>query len=239
MSGAKNVTAWIDHTFYPFSRDGWDNDLFRTLVASSLKKEFKILDLGAGAGIIPQMNFRNQVKYVAGIDPDRRVMSNPYLDFAQVGSAESIPFPNGFFDLVLSSNVFEHLSDPGAAMEEVRRVLRPGGLFLIKTPNCLHYVPLIARLTPHSFHQMVNRLRGRSSSNTFRTLYRGNSVRTLGRLASESGLSVVQIQTVEGRPEYLRIFWPTYLIGVLYERLVNRIKHFGAFRVLLLAVFKR
>ena len=61
----------------------------------------------------------------------------------KIGMEESIPYANETFDLVFSDNVVEHLSDPNAVLNEVRRVLKPGGLFFAKTPNKKHYMPLI------------------------------------------------------------------------------------------------
>jgi SAM-dependent methyltransferase len=44
-------------------------------------------------------------------------------------------FPGNTFDLVLASHLIEHLNDPAAFVREVRRVLVPGGVFLVTTPN--------------------------------------------------------------------------------------------------------
>ena len=45
----------------------------------------------------------------------------------KVGAAESIPFPDGSFDAVLSFDVLEHVQDPRRAFREIHRVLRAGG----------------------------------------------------------------------------------------------------------------
>jgi SAM-dependent methyltransferase len=45
-----------------------------------------------------------------------------------------IDLPDGAFDLILCSHVLEHVTDDRAAMSELRRVLRPGGLCLVLTP---------------------------------------------------------------------------------------------------------
>jgi SAM-dependent methyltransferase len=50
-----------------------------------------------------------------------------------VGSAESLPYPDASFDLVLCTQVLEHLDDPLAAIREMHRVLRPGGVALLST----------------------------------------------------------------------------------------------------------
>jgi predicted nicotinamide N-methyase len=50
-----------------------------------------VLDIGAGAGIVSQMNFKGLARRIHGIDPDPRVLENPYLNQASIGNAEHIP----------------------------------------------------------------------------------------------------------------------------------------------------
>lgn len=100
-------------------------------------------------------------------------------------------------------------------------------------------MPLIARLTPHAFHRWVVRWRGRAGDDVFPTRYRANSPAAIKRLAATAGLEVVRIELIEGRPEYLRFSTPTYLLGWLYERLVNRVPALARFRVLLIAELRK
>lgn len=50
-----------------------------------------------------------------------------------LGSAETLPFRDGSFDVVLSTQMIAYLDDPRAGLAEWRRVLRPGGLLLLGT----------------------------------------------------------------------------------------------------------
>ena len=59
------------------------------------------------------------------------------------------------------------------------------------------------------------------------------------RLAAGAGLDVVKIDLIEGRPEYLRFSVPTYLLGWLYERLVNQVPGLWRLRVLLIAELRK
>jgi SAM-dependent methyltransferase len=233
------LTDLIDRKLYPGVGSNWDDELLRESVLRRLKPEMCVLDLGAGRGLVAQMAFRGLARRVVGVDLDPRVGSNPNLDEGIVASATQLPFPASSFDLVVCDNVLEHVDEPARVMSEVARVLRPGGRFLAKTPNRKHYMPLISRMTPTSFHRWVNRLRGRNESDTFRTQYRINTPRDVELHARSCGLEVEKIRLIEGRPEYLRIAAVTYLVGAVYERLVNSTDMLARFRISMLIELRK
>ena len=230
---------WLDRFLYPGFSDHWDDWLFRREILKYLNSSTVLLDLGAGAGILPQMDFRDHVSLAGGIDIEPCVLNNPFLHEARVGNVEQLPWADKTFDVVVSNNVLEHLSQPATVFSEVRRVLKPGGVFLAKTPSSLHYVALLARCTPHRFHQWFNERRGRAAKDTFPTRYRANSVGRLRRYCLYAGLLVKDIQHIEGRPEYLRFSVPSYLAGAFYERVVNGTRILSSFRVVLIAVMRK
>ena len=53
----------------------------------------------------------------------------------RTGTLETAAFPEAYFDLVHSSHVIEHVPDPGAFVDEIRRVLKPGGWCVTVTPS--------------------------------------------------------------------------------------------------------
>ncbi|MDZ4138562.1 MAG: class I SAM-dependent methyltransferase [Erythrobacter sp.] len=233
------LVAWLDRRFYPEHGRNWDDQLFRTHILSRLKPSMTVLDVGAGAGIVGAMNFRGQVARICGVDLDPRVVDNPFLDEGRQADAGRIPYPDASFDVAFADNVMEHLDAPTEVLSEVFRVLKPGGILLFKTPNRTHYVPTIARMTPLRFHQFVNKQRGRAESDTFPTVYLGNTARDVRRLAKETGFDVVKIDRIEGRPEYLRVTAVTYVLGAIYERIVNSTDLLSCFRILLVAELQR
>lgn len=235
----KNISSWIDRTFYSHYKDRWDDLLFIKEVEQILDLKYYLLDLGAGSGKNPYTNFRRKVAKVVGVDPDLSVLQNPFLDEAKIGKGESIPYDDALFDIVISTNTLEHLNNPDRVFQEVSRVLKPGGYFLIKTPNKYHYVTLISRLTPTSFHRFYNRLRGINEQDVFPTRYKANNPHRLRHLARLASLEVIAINLYEGRPEYLRLFWPAYLCGIIYERLVNRFEQLRIFRGVIIAKFRK
>lgn len=238
-----SAVAWLDRKLYPGFARNWDDSLFRARLLSGggggISPDDMILDLGAGAGIIEQMNFKSKARRVCGVDLDPRVLDNPMLDEGKVADAGRIPYGDATFDLVFSDNVLEHLAEPLPVFREIARVLKPGGSFWFKTPNKWHYVPTIARLTPHGFHAYVNRWRGRVAADVFPTLYRANSTRDVAKLAAEAGLEIASLERIEGRPEYLRLSAPTYVAGAIYERIVNSTEMLAPFRVILIGHLRK
>jgi SAM-dependent methyltransferase len=230
---SNKIINWMDRNWYPGSSAYWDDEVLREEVLKLLDGG-SLLDLGAGAGILKNMNFRGIANKVTGVDLDPRVLENPYLDEAFNIGGESLPFPDESFDLVVSDNVLEHLEDPTQVFSEVQRVLRPGGYFIAKTPNKFHYMPFIARITPHWFHEWFNKLRGRVEVDTFPTLYRANCYKDINALAHKTGFQVSAIDYIEGRPEYLRFNPLTYIIGFVYERLVNSMQFLSGMRIVLI-----
>lgn len=234
-----SMIEWIDKKFYPEFDNNWDDKLFRTHIQKHLTLQSIVLDVGAGAGIVEEMHFRGDVGRICGVDLDERVVKNTKLDEGKIADAGTIPYDDSTFDVVFADNVMEHLDDPVSVFSEINRVLKPGGVLLFKTPNRTHYMPLIARWTPHAFHQFINRLRGRESEDTFPTRYLANSVSQVSILAQKTGFDEILIDRIEGRPEYLRLSSATYLLGLIYERLVNASDLFAKWRILLIAELRK
>jgi hypothetical protein len=61
----------------------------------------------------------------------------------------------------------------------------------------------------------------------------------VARLATGAGLEVVLIELIEGGPEYMRLAWPLYLLGALYERTVNLTRYLAWARILLVVELRK
>jgi ubiquinone/menaquinone biosynthesis C-methylase UbiE len=154
-----------------------------------------------------------------GVDPDRRVLENPYIDEGYAARAEALPFADESFDLVFHHLVAEHFEAPLNALREIARVLKSGGTLLFMTPSRFHYACLAARITPQWFHELyVGHLgSGKSSKELFPTFYRLNGDRTISRHLRQCGFTC-EIEHQGQPPGYLRFSRLSFMAGVLFEK---------------------
>jgi ubiquinone/menaquinone biosynthesis C-methylase UbiE len=69
------------------------------------------------------------------------------------GEPVALPYPDDHFTAVLSCGVLEHVQDPGGSLDELHRILRPGGrLYVYKLPNRLSYLEAIAKRMGLYYH---------------------------------------------------------------------------------------
>jgi SAM-dependent methyltransferase len=135
--------------YFGDTRDYWWNPDFLELMGKrlSLGRVRDVLDVGCGVGHWGQLlaNVLPSGTRVQGVDRDplwvekaaARATARGLADrFSyQVSVAEKLPFPDASFDLVTCQTVLIHTPDPGAAIDEMIRVARPGGLILAAEPN--------------------------------------------------------------------------------------------------------
>jgi SAM-dependent methyltransferase len=133
------------------TRDHWWNRDFLELMATrwDLGVVRTVLDVGCGVGHWSMMLASVLPKdvRVTGIDREatwveqasRRARDRGLSErFSYVqGSADALPFPDATFDLTTCQTVLIHLPDPAAAIREMMRVTKPGGLVAVAEPNNL------------------------------------------------------------------------------------------------------
>lgn len=100
-----------------------------------------VLDIASGEGFGSALLARKAHR-VTGVDIDAKAVANArrkYGDIGQidfiVGDCSALPFEDRAFDVVVSFETIEHIVDHAAFLAQVRRVLVPGGLLIISTPN--------------------------------------------------------------------------------------------------------
>lgn len=109
-------------------------------------KNFCILDIGCGNGLITGYlaNYGNTVSAVDVVDQRDLSFYNNY-NFLLI-TDERLPFPDASFDMVISNHVIEHVDNHDQHVQEIQRVLKPGGICYFATPN---------RYFPYEVHYKV------------------------------------------------------------------------------------
>jgi O-antigen biosynthesis protein len=121
-----------------FPDENFQNHLKVYKFAAQFARSKRVLDVGCGTGY-GAWHLSGVAASVVGIDISRQAIrlaksKYPSLQYA-VMDAHDLEFEDSTFDLVVSTENFEHLADQYRHLRELRRVLVPGGLCFIATPN--------------------------------------------------------------------------------------------------------
>lgn len=230
---------------YYYSQPGWKDGTteYWDLIRRSLASSCEVLELGCGPDNPTTRFLARTFRAVDGLDIDEAgCRRNPSLRRAYVYDGLAWPLGDASYDAVVCDYVLEHVEHPRRLAAELRRVLRPGGVFVFRTPCLWHYVSLASRLTPHRLHErLANRLRNLSerAEAPYPTFYRMNTPRALRRILAAEGFRRVVLRTIEKEPYYGLSLKPLFLLFLLYERLVNSAEEFAWARSNILGVFRK
>ncbi|MDM8518730.1 class I SAM-dependent methyltransferase [Anaerolineales bacterium HSG6] len=104
-----------------------------------LRHDSKVLVDGCGVGMYVKA-LKQFTPHVVGLDIEleRVIDSRHHSELVNVGAGEYLPYPDDYFDLILSHEVIEHVQDDAQSVAEMVRVLQPGGRIVIFCPNRLY-----------------------------------------------------------------------------------------------------
>lgn len=126
-----------------------------------LQPGMRVLNIGVGNGALERMAAKKGID-IWSLDPSDRAIERLRNELglgskAQVGFCQAIPFPDGCFDVVVMSEVLEHLDKESfdTSLAEVKRVLRPGGRLIGTVParERLEDAMVICPKCGHRFHR--------------------------------------------------------------------------------------
>jgi ubiquinone/menaquinone biosynthesis C-methylase UbiE len=207
------------------------------------------LDAGCGHILLHHWNeekphrFVNTAKTVVGVDGDLDgLRKNQVVPYRVAGNLEVLPFRSGSFTLLTCNMVIEHIMNPTLFVEEICRVLKPGGVAIIHTPNIFHYETLIAYLTPHIFHEIYCRImEDREPSDVFPVFYRANHLSKLKQLFDTVGMPLERGGIIVDAPKRfpIPVLHKALLFLSILETKVLFSEFFAPFRNNLLVAFRK
>ncbi len=195
--------------------DHWSNseeyrrEVDQIIQPLNLTRQSRVLDIGCCSGNAGLYVIKSTGCDVLGMDITEEFVRHCKIK-AVHGDAHQLPFGDESFDAVYMLHVIAHLQNPVAALQEARRVLKPGGRMAIVTPNrnfvyamkVLNYLGIIKHIPD-------------------RTMLRYYTTSSLAKDITQSGLSVKTIYTYGALPNLLRPFGDSRLTSSFRKRVIS------------------
>ncbi len=140
---------------YRSNPKGWFDWLFDHL---AVKNREQVLELGCGLGDLWKVNAKRVEKdlritltdtsYKMVRKAKEQLSSHFQEGYFAIVDSQSIPFPNGYFDAIIAIGLLDLVQDRSAALNEIRRVLKPGGKFYTSAGGHTHLQEIEAIVRP-------------------------------------------------------------------------------------------
>jgi ubiquinone/menaquinone biosynthesis C-methylase UbiE len=188
------------------------------------EKKCEVLDIGCGHNSENLESFIDKIN-LTGIDMDEDAINrHPWLKEKYIASCEKLPLPSDKYDFVFGRYSFEHFQDKEAAVAEISRVLKNGGLCILLTVNRHALEFKVAKLlAPRVRARVKNFLMRYPEIDTYETNYEFNDEKGVLRVLNQHQLAVKKpIHLMSSTSGFLRRFKFFCYAGSFYSKLLHK-----------------
>ncbi len=196
----RSAAEVYDEFFLPALFEEWTS---RVVDAAQIVTGQAVLDVACGTGALTLAAAERVGPggSVVGLDINEAMLAVARQKGTKIewrhGQAESLPFPDQSFDAVVSQFGLMFFADRRAAIEEMVRVLQPGGRLAVAVWDSLENTPGYAAVT-----HLLERLFGRPTAEALRAPYVLGDRQVLQSLFAGVGLTDIQVNTIEGTARF-------------------------------------
>jgi SAM-dependent methyltransferase len=171
--------------------------------AAHLQPGQRVLDVACGTGILARTvaEYVGKSGSVVGLDVNEGMLAiaaqkAPHIEWRQ-GKAETLPFDDNSFDAVVSQFGLMFFEDRQEALNEMKRVLRPGGHLAVAVWDTLDNSPGYAAMV-----ELLRQLFGEQAANALRSPFILGDVNQLRSLFHDAGIPNAEITTRHGSAHF-------------------------------------
>lgn len=167
-------------------------DFLRSLISPYLKTSSIVLD--AGCGYRNYLINKNNVRVLIGTDFDEEALkNNKEISYSLMANIEQLCFKKKSIDLIMSHNVLEHIENPDHFVSSVSHTLKPGGQFLLITPNKISVFGVLSSMLPNKWLKFLSFIiTGKKIKNEVH-YYRMNHVNIIKKTLEENNFKKINI----------------------------------------------
>ncbi len=170
-----------------------------TLDVAGVNKGQTVIDIGCGTGALAAAAASRvgPEGEVAGLDPNEEMLEQARAKDVPVdwyhGPAEQLPFEDETFDSVVSQFALMYFEDKPKALQEMHRMLKPGGKFAVLVPDAIDRSPGFSVAT-----ELLHRLFGEEIAQSMREPFKDGDPDYLRKVCDEAGLRNAEIISAIG-----------------------------------------
>jgi 2-polyprenyl-3-methyl-5-hydroxy-6-metoxy-1,4-benzoquinol methylase len=160
----KKENVWTGERLETFIlNDNTTEHLHRYAIAQEIVTDKIVLDIASGEGYGSNLLAKTATK-VIGVDISEHDVKKAKLKYSKTpnltyhhGSVLEIPFDANYFDVVVSFETLEHLTDHQLMLSEIKRVLKDDGILIISTPDKLNYTDKTSYNNPFHLKELYTK----------------------------------------------------------------------------------